>query len=77
MLDANIYPILNVVLELYFYNICITYQIIFVLDTFKKMFKQKMKEMEKAYEKQVKELKAKKASGQSKKSAVSICVQNF
>ena len=30
-----------------------------------------MKEMEKAYEKQVKELKAKKASGQSKKSAVS------
>ena len=44
-----------------------------VIDTFKKMFKQKMKEMEKAYEKQVKELKAKKASGQSKKSAVSIC----
>ena len=42
-----------------------------MLDTFKKMFKQKMKEMEKAYEKQMKELKAKKASGQSKKSAVS------
>lgn len=38
-------------------------------NTFKKMFKQKMKEMEKAYEKQVKELRAKKASGQSKKSA--------
>ena len=39
------------------------------------MFKQKMKEMEKAYEKQVKELKAKKASGQSKKTAVSTtCV---
>lgn len=38
-------------------------------NTFKKMFKQKMKEMEKAYEKQMKELKAKKASGQSKKSA--------
>ena len=42
-----------------------------ILDTFKKMFKQKMKEMEKAYEKQVKDLRAKKASGQSKKSAVS------
>ena len=38
------------------------------------MFKQKMKEMEKAYEQQVKELRAKKAAGQSKKSAVSNCI---
>jgi len=35
------------------------------------MYKQKHKEQEKAYEKQVKEIKAKKAAGQSKKSAVS------
>jgi len=35
------------------------------------MYKQKHKEQEKAYEKQVKEIKAKKAAGQSKRSAVS------
>ena len=45
-------------------------------DTFKKMFAQRYKEMEKQYNLQVKELKKKKASGQSSKKAVSTRLRN-
>ena len=43
----------------------------FVLDDFKKMYQQKFKEMEKAYNKQVKSIKQMKAHGISKAHAVS------
>ena len=50
----------------------------FVLDDFKKMYQQKFKEMEKAYNKQVKSIKQMKAHGISKAHAVSrkLCSMN-
>ena len=43
------------------------------LDDFKKMYKQKFKEREKAFAQQQKELKNLKAHGKSKAHAVSVC----
>ncbi len=46
-------------------------------DAFKKMYSQKFKEMEKAYDKQEKLLKSLKAHGKSKSSAVSQALAQF
>lgn len=51
---------------------CEVCYIIILLDDFKKMYMQKFKEMEKAYTKQVKSIKAMKAHGKSRVNAVSV-----